>query len=151
MRRERKKISNNKALDNILNMTPFVDLLFTLLIVFMIPNELIFGSVKVEIPKGQVDIVPVKTKPIVVSITKDGSIFIEDIEVNLTELPKEMMEITMRDFSQKIFILGDKDNSYGRIVSILDTLNSSGFNDVVLITDADSDLILEKNINNIND
>ena len=117
-----------------------VDLLFTLLIVFMLPSQVMFGSVQVEIPKGQADVVPIKVAPVAVYITSNGSIYIEENEVRLSSLADEMIDYTMKNYDQKIFILGDKQNSYGRIISVLDTLNSAGFKDVTLITDLDNNL-----------
>ena len=133
--RKRKRVSDSGILDNITNMTPFVDFLFTLLIVFMIPVQVIFGNIKVDIPKGQTDIVVVKNKPLAVFVKSDGTIFVEDAELKLNNLVGYINEITMKDYKRKIFILGDKQNTYGRIISVLDVLNTAGYEDVVLVTD----------------
>ena len=136
----RKRRRNSHAINNIINLAPMVDLLFTLLIVFMLPSQILFGNIKVEIPKGQADIVPVKITPVAVYVTSNGSIFLEENEVRLSSLASEMIDYTMKNYNQKIFILGDKQNSYGRIISVLDTLNTAGFKDVVLVTDAEDGL-----------
>lgn len=139
-RRVRRNKNTEEAISNIVNLAPMVDLLFTLLIVFMLPTQIMFGNIKVEIPKGQADIVPVKVAPIAVYVTNNGSIFIEDNEVRLSDLASEMIDLTMKNFNRKIFILGDKQNTYGRIISVLDSLNSAGFKDVILVTDLDNNL-----------
>lgn len=138
MLHRRRVKNNNDVINNFINLAPMVDLLFTLLLVFMLPSQVIFGSVKVEIPKGQVDIIPIKVAPVAVYITSNGSIYIEENEVRLSSLADDMIDYTMKNYEQKIFILGDKQNSYGRIISVLDTLNSAGFKDVTLITDLDN-------------
>lgn len=136
----RKKMASTSAIDNLINLAPMVDLLFTLLIVFMLPTQVLFGNIKVEIPKGQADVIPVKVAPVAVYITSNGSIFIEDNEVRLSNLADEMINYTMKNYNHKIFILGDKHNSYGRVISVLDVLNSAGFKDVILITDINKSL-----------
>ena len=136
----RKKYNDDGFIDNLVNLAPMVDLLFTLLIVFMLPSQALFGNIKVEIPKGQADIIPVKIVPVAVYVTENGSIFLEDNEVRLSNLASEMVDYTMKNYDQKIFILGDKQNSYGRIISVLDALNSAGFKDVVLVTDLENNL-----------
>ena len=101
----------------------------------MIPVQVIFGNIKVDIPKGQTDIVVVKNKPLAVFVKSDGTIFVEDAELKLNNLVGYINEITMKDYKRKIFILGDKQNTYGRIISVLDVLNTAGYEDVVLVTD----------------
>lgn len=144
MLHRRRKNNNDGVISNIINLAPMVDLLFTLLLVFMLPSQVLFGNIKVEIPKGQADIIPIKITPVAVYVTSDGSIFLEENEVRLSSLANDMIDYTMKNYNQKIFILGDKQNSYGRIISVLDALNSAGFKDVVLVTD------LENNLKNYN-
>lgn len=137
--RRKKKVST-PTVDNLVNLAPMVDLLFTLLMVFMLPTQVLFGNIKVEIPKGQADIIPIKVAPVAVYINSNGSIFIEDNEVRLSNLVDEMISYTMKNYNHKIFILGDKHNSYGRVISVLDVLNSAGFKDVILVTDMNKNL-----------
>ena len=140
MLRRRRTKNSREAINNFINLAPMVDLLFTLLIVFMLPSQVMFGNIHVEIPKGQADVVPIKVAPVAVYVTSNGSIYIEENEVRLSSLADEMIDYTMKNYDQKIFILGDKQNSYGRIISVLDALNSAGFKDVTLITDLDNNL-----------
>lgn len=140
MLHKRRKNNDEGVVNNLVNLAPMIDLLFTLLMVFMLPSQVLFGNIKVEIPRGQADIIPVKVTPVAVYVTSDGSIFLEENEVRLSNLASEMVDYTMKNYNQKIFILGDKQNSYGRIISVLDALNSAGFKDVVLVTDLENTL-----------
>ncbi len=140
MLHKRRKNNSEGVVNNLVNLAPMIDLLFTLLMVFMLPSQVLFGNIKVEIPRGQADIIPVKVTPVAVYVTSDGSIFLEENEVRLSSLANEMVDYTMKNYNQKIFILGDKQNSYGRIISVLDALNSAGFKDVVLVTDLENTL-----------
>ena len=88
--------------------------------------------------------------PIAVFIKSDGTIFVNDEETKFNKIPQVVSELTMKDYSTKIFVLGDKNNLYGRIISVVDVLNSAGFLDVVLVTDLSNNLTkeIEQNKNN---
>lgn len=149
--RVRKKICDNDiAISNIVNLTSFVDLLFSLLIIFIVSGQNLFGGISLEIPKGKAEIVVVKKDPIAVFIKSDGTIFVNDEETKFNKIPQVVSELTMKDYSTKIFVLGDKNNLYGRIISVVDVLNSAGFLDVVLVTDLSNNLTkeIEQNKNN---
>lgn len=149
--RVRKKICDNDiAISNIVNLTSFVDLLFSLLIIFIVSGQNLFGGISLEIPKGKAEIVVVKKDPIAVFIKSDGTIFVNDEETKFNKIPQAVSELTMKDYSTKIFVLGDKNNLYGRIISVVDVLNSAGFLDVVLVTDLSNNLTkeIEQNKNN---
>lgn len=149
--RVRKKICDNDiAISNIVNLTSFVDLLFSLLIIFIVSGQNLFGGISLEIPKGKAEVVVVKKDPIAVFIKSDGTIFVNDEETKFNKIPQVVSELTMKDYSTKIFVLGDKNNLYGRIISVVDVLNSAGFLDVVLVTDLSNNLTkeIEQNKNN---
>ncbi len=149
--RVRKKICDNDiAISNIVNLTSFVDLLFSLLIIFIVSGQNLFGGISLEIPKGKAEVVVVKKDPIAVFIKSDGTIFVNDEETKFNKIPQVISELTMKDYSTKIFVLGDKNNLYGRIISVVDVLNSAGFLDVVLVTDLSNNLTkeIEQNKNN---
>ncbi len=149
--RVRKKICDNDiAISNIVNLTSFVDLLFSLLIIFIVSGQNLFGGISLEIPKGKAEIVVVKKDPIAVFIKNDGTIFVNDEETKFNKIPQVVSELTMKDYSTKIFVLGDKNNLYGRIISVVDVLNSAGFLNVVLVTDLSNNLTkeIEQNKNN---
>lgn len=149
--RVRKKICDNDiAISNIVNLTSFVDLLFSLLIIFIVSGQNLFGGISLEIPKGKAEIVVVKKDPIAVFIKSDGTIFVNNEETKFNKIPQVISELTMKDYSTKIFVLGDKNNLYGRIISVVDVLNSAGFLDVVLVTDLSNNLTkeIEQNKNN---
>lgn len=109
-----------------------------------------FGGINLEIPKGKAEIVVVDKDPIAVFVKDNGSIFVNNDEVSFKELAQTVVETAMKDYSTKIFVLGDKNNLYGRIISVVDVLNTAGFEDVVLVTDLNTDLNdeLEKNTRN---
>lgn len=150
MRVRKKVCDDNIAVNNIVNLTSFVDLLFSLLIIFIVSGQSMFGGISLEIPKGKAEVVVVKKDPIAIFIKSDGTIFVNEEETKFNKIPQVISELTMKDYSTKIFVLGDKNNLYGRIISVVDILNNAGFLDVVLVTDLSNNLTkeIEQNKNN---
>ena len=108
-----------------INFAPFVDVLFSLLIVFLIASPIMLGGVNIELPKGKAEIVVVKKEPLVVSIQKDGSIFVEKDAIKLNTIANKLSELT----------LGDKDLAYNRVITVVSAIYNAGFFDVTLVTD----------------
>ncbi len=118
-----------------INVTPFVDVLLVLLIVFMITAPILTGSVDIDLPNGDSSKqIKEKTKPVVVSITKKEEIIISDSKVAIDDIKKALIEATSNDLNQKIYIKGDVSVDYGFIMNIIKSINESGFSKVILVT-----------------
>lgn len=118
-----------------INLTPFVDILFVLLIVFMISTPIILGGVKIELPQGKTEAITVDKEPISVSIKKDGTIYIGENRIKLRLLPQKLKKITNGNRSTTIFVRADKDLDYGRVIKVVSRINLAGFTKVSLVTD----------------
>ena len=99
----RRSLNRNNEFSYI-NFAPFVDFLFSLLIVFMVATPIMLGGVNIELPKGKAEIVVVKKEPLVVSIKKDGSIFLEKDAIKLNTISSKLSELAMGDKDIKIFV-----------------------------------------------
>lgn len=135
-----KSILKRRSLDrnnefSYINFAPFVDFLFSLLIVFMVATPIMLGGVNIELPKGKAEIVVVKKEPLVVSIKKDGSIFLEKDTIKLNTISSKLSELAMGDKDIKIFVKADKDLAYNRVITVVSAIYNAGFFDVTLITD----------------
>lgn len=138
---KRKRVfEKDSIMDNLVNFAPFVDLLFTLIIVLLIPNQILFGNIKVDIPKGKAEIVVIKQDPITIYVRDDNTIFVNDEEIKINKIVEKIIELAMRDYSVQLFVVADKQVKYGRVISVIDILNSNNFTNVVLVTDLSSDL-----------
>lgn len=120
-----------------INITPFVDVLLVLLIIFMIAAPMMTGSIDVNLPKGSKS---KKSKPeenpISVSIKSNGSIYVNKFKIkNSDEMIKLIIAKANNDFQEKIFIKGDKTVDYGQIMNVIKDINQSGFQKVILVTD----------------
>lgn len=118
-----------------INITPFVDVLLVLLIIFMVAAPMMTSGVDVSLPKGAGKPNTVKNKPIAVSIKPDGTIFVEEEIVKLSSLSDKLIKISKNNLNNKIHIKADKNLDYGRVMNVVKTVNLSGFQQVVLITE----------------
>ena len=118
-----------------INLTPFVDILFVLLIVFMIATPIILGGVKIELPQGKTEAITIDKEPVSVTIKKDGTIYIGEDRIKLRLLPQKLKRITNGDRSTTIFIRADKGLDYGRVIKVVSRINLAGFTKVSLVTD----------------
>ena len=118
-----------------INITPLVDVLLVLLIIFMVCAPMMTGSVEVDLPKGVSNAITEKSVTIAVSIKEDGSIFLQEEPIKIRGLPKRLLEITDNDISAKIYLRADQKIDYGRVMEVVKIINSAGFNQVILVTE----------------
>jgi biopolymer transport protein TolR len=118
-----------------INVTPFVDVMLVLLVVFMVTAPLLSVGVSVELPESAAAPIPGQDEPLAVSIDAGGRVFIQDSEVSLQTLIPRLQAITQNNPDARIFVRGDKSIDYGRVMEVMGTLNGAGFNRVALITE----------------
>jgi len=116
-----------------INVTPLVDVMLVLLIVFMIAAPLLTVGVEVDLPQTDVPEVPGTDEPLAVSIDGQGRIYLQDTEIMLEELGPRLVAITQNNADVRIFVRGDAAIDYGRVMAVMGALNQSGFNNVALI------------------
>ena len=118
-----------------INVTPFVDVMLVLLVVFMVTAPLLTVGVSVDLPRSDAPAVPGKDEPLAVTINKEGTIFLQDTEVKLKTLPARLNAITNNNTKVRIFVRGDRSISYGKVMEVMGVLTKSGFTRVALITE----------------
>lgn len=118
-----------------INVTPFVDVMLVLLIVFMVTAPLLTVGVPVDLPKTQAQSIADPDEPLVISVNAEGKIFIQDSEVELNQLVPRLHAITESKPDTRIFVRGDKSIDYGRIMQVMGTVTVAGFQRVALITE----------------
>ena len=119
-----------------INVTPLVDVMLVLLIVFMITSPMLVSGVNVDLPKT--DSVPLASKeePLVISINKEGELYIVESKINLNDLVTKLQYILQEKKDTPIFIKGDKNIDYGFIVNVLTKIHQAGYSKVGLLSDA---------------
>ncbi len=118
-----------------INVTPFVDVMLVLLVVFMITAPLLTVGVKVDLPETSAPIIAGQDEPLAVTVSASGQIFLQETEVELKELVPRLTAITLNKPNTRIFIRGDKAISYGTVMEVMGTLNEAGFLRVALVTE----------------
>ena len=117
-----------------INVTPFVDVMLVLLIIFMVTAPLLTVGVQVDLPESNADTLQSDNEPLEVTINSKGNIFIQETEITLKELVPKLIAITDNRFDTKIYVRGDEIIDYGRVMKVLGELSGSGFSKVALIT-----------------
>ena len=117
-----------------INVTPFVDVMLVLLIIFMVTAPLLTVGVQVDLPESNADSLQSDNEPLELTISKDGNIFIQETEVNIKELIPKLVAITDNRLDTKIYVRGDEVINYGKVMRVLGELSGSGFSKVALIT-----------------
>jgi biopolymer transport protein TolR len=118
-----------------INVTPFVDVMLVLLIVFMVTAPLMTVGVSVDLPKTQASAINEKTEPLTISINAAGEIYLQETQLDLESLVPRLVAITGANPETRIFIRGDRGLSYGRIMEVMGAVNSAGFNKVALLAE----------------
>lgn len=119
-----------------INVTPFVDVMLVLLIVFMVAAPLLTTGVAVDLPDSQAKaITDEDNKPIEITLSKDGKLFIGDTETLEDRLIVKLKALTQGQPDRRIYIRGDQTLEYGRVMRIIGAVNSAGFNKVALISE----------------
>lgn len=118
-----------------INVTPFIDVMLVLLIVFMVTAPLLSAGVKVDLPQTEAGPVSEKDeKPLEVAVNKNGEIYIGETKVSNEELLTKLSAITNNDFERRVFIKADQGLAYGDVMGVLGVINKAGYRKVALIT-----------------
>ena len=140
LKRNRKNLGKRNRYSNGLmaeiNVTPFVDVMLVLLIIFMVAAPLLTVGVPVELPKTAATPLPnEQEEPLTITLTKDGSLWLQKSEIQFEELDTKLRSILVERNNNKIFLRADGTNSYEVVMRLMGALNSSGFNNIGLVTD----------------
>ena len=118
-----------------INVTPFVDVMLVLLVVFMVTAPLLTVGVEVNLPKTSADSLPGEDEPLTVSIDAEGTLYLQELEITLDELIPKLQAIAAERENMRIFVRGDKAIDYGRVMLVMGTINAAGFTKVGLVTE----------------
>lgn len=129
--RYKKNKRKNRLISDI-NITPFVDVLLVLLIIFMISAPLLTGSVNVDLPKGVTES-KYQKEEIIITINSAKKIFIQDQESSFKTLKSDLKKSAKTD--EKINVKADKSVSYGDVMEVIKYINDAGFSKVILVTE----------------
>ena len=117
-----------------INVTPFVDVMLVLLIVFMVTAPLLTVGVPVDLPKVKASALTDQKDPIEITIKLDGTLYLGETEIEVENLIPRLKAITDQNTEARIYVRGDRVVSYGRIMEIMSLINSAGYVKIALVT-----------------
>ena len=118
-----------------INVTPFVDVMLVLLIIFMVTAPLLTVGVQVDLPETSADTLPEESEPLTLTINSKGEVFIQETKIEFDNLIKKILAVSSNRTDTRIYVRGDKTINYGRVLEIMGKLSGSGFTKVALISE----------------
>ncbi len=117
-----------------INVTPMVDVMLVLLVIFMVTAPLLTSSVNVDLPQANATPINQDAAPLQVSVTANGQVYLMNEPVHLAELVTKLQAIAQNHQDRRIFVRGDQANTYGRMMQVMATIIEGGFTKVSLLT-----------------
>jgi biopolymer transport protein TolR len=118
-----------------INVTPFVDVMLVLLIVFMVTAPLLTTGVSVDLPEARTAPLPGQDQPLSVTVAADGTIYLQDSAIELEQLAPRLAAVSNENRDARIFVRGDRAIDYGRVMAVVGAINEGGFGKVSLVTE----------------
>src|SRR6516165_1196155 len=122
-----------------INVTPMVDVMLVLLIIFMVSAPLLTVGVPIDLPQTRAKSLDQDREPLTLSVNTQGQVFLQNSEIPITELTDKLKSVTERrgGFDERIYVRGDKTVVYGTVMQVMGRLSAAGFKRVALVTEAD--------------
>ena len=120
-----------------INVTPFVDVMLVLLIVFMVTAPLLTVGVPLELPETRGQQLQTSKEPLTISVQRDGKVYIQESETTLDEIAPKLRAIAKSGYEEQIFVRGDKGIDYGTVMRVMGRIKSAGFTKVSLVTESE--------------
>ena len=117
-----------------INVTPFVDVMLVLLIIFMVAAPLLTVGVPLDLPETQAKPVDSVNEPITVSVAADGRVYIQETEIDPEELIAKLQAIAESGYEERIFVRGDENADYGTIMKVMARISAAGYKRLALVT-----------------
>lgn len=128
-----KKKFRRKSPISEINVTPFVDVMLVLLIVFMVTAPLLTVGVPIDLPENQSQQLNSQTQPITVSLTKEGEIFLQETSVGVDELIVKLTAIAKNGYEERLYVRADRVLDYGFVMQVMGLLNQAGYKRIALV------------------
>jgi biopolymer transport protein TolR len=118
-----------------INVTPLVDVMLVLLIIFMIAAPLLHPGIEVDLPTADAPALPLRVEdPLVVSINRDGIVYLQETPVHPTQLVERLLPVIEARGDDTVLIKGDREVAYGQVVEVLDVLHRGGVTNLGMVT-----------------
>ncbi|HEX8664404.1 MAG TPA: protein TolR [Beijerinckiaceae bacterium] len=133
----RRRRGKRRGVINEINMTPFIDVMLVLLIIFMVTAPLMTAGVPLDLPKASAAPLNVDVKPVTLSIKADGKVFLGESALDDGQIVPAVTAAARQGFEERIFLRGDKKVDYGRVAQVMALVTGAGFKRVALVTETE--------------
>ncbi|MBC2886919.1 protein TolR [Ochrobactrum sp. CM-21-5] len=130
----RRRRGRKNALMSEINVTPFVDVMLVLLIIFMVSAPLLTVGVPIDLPDTQAKAMNSDTQPITVSVNNEGKVYLQETEIPIDEVVPKLQAIAKTGYEERIFVRGDKAADYGTVMKVMARISAAGFKNIGLVT-----------------
>ena len=120
-----------------INVTPLVDVMLVLLVIFMVTSPMLVAGVNIDLPSTSSAPATGQDEPLSVTVDRQGQLYIQESPTTLAELTPKLRAISKENFETRIFVRGDKSVDYGKIIQVMAAINHAGFMRVALVTEID--------------
>lgn len=117
-----------------INITPMVDVMLVLLVIFMVTTPMITAGVNIDLPETAASASRTDEKPLEISVNKQGQVFVAQEEIEMAALPAKLAAINENDPKKLVYLRGDKDVPYGRFAEVMGEVNAAGFKRLSILT-----------------
>lgn len=133
--RRRSRSGRNYQPMSEINVTPFVDVMLVLLIIFMVTAPLLTVGVPIDLPRTDAKQLEGDKQPLTISVTSEGKVFLQETEIPLGEIVPKLVAITKSGYNERIFVRGDRSTNYGTVMKVMATISAAGFRRIALVTE----------------
>ncbi|AGA64340.1 putative biopolymer transport protein [Liberibacter crescens BT-1] len=137
-KRARKRRVHNNVMSEI-NITPLVDVMLVLLIVFMVAAPMMTVGVPIDLPKTNAKNLNSQTQPITISVKVDGSVFLQETAIPINDLADKLKAVATTGYTERIFVRGDSKSSYGIVADVMARIQEAGYKNIALVTQQKKD------------
>ena len=117
-----------------INVTPFVDVMLVLLIIFMVAAPLLTVGVPIELPDTKAEALNSDTQPITISINEAGQVFLQETEIPIEEIVAKLSAIAKNGYEERIYMRGDREADYGKVMKVMARISAAGYKKIGLVT-----------------
>lgn len=118
-----------------INVTPMVDVMLVLLIIFMVAAPMLTVGVPIKLPETQAKAINSETQPITISVNQGGTVYLNDTEIPVDEVVDKLQAIARAGYEERIFVRGDQSADYGTVMKVMARISAAGFRNIGLVTD----------------
>jgi biopolymer transport protein TolR len=133
-RRGRRRGHHRASVMSEINVTPFVDVMLVLLIIFMVAAPLLTVGVPIDLPETAARPLEGPTNPITISVNPDGEVFIQEVAIPVDAVVAKLMAIAKNGIDERIYVRGDRNADYGTVMQVMARISAAGFKKIGLVT-----------------